>query len=398
MFSYKFIVRAEKNNALRLRLTNNRKKVEISMGLRIPQETLDDALSMTPRPENFKWRTVITRYQSVLDGIKCDLLREGNANIDVLKLKEMVCDALNLRGGQEKDGAGKKEPTGTFLPHYVKFTDMHPNKRTHEIYMSTLSRMKAYEPELEKLNFEDITVEWLHGFDMFLMDKAPKKNARNIHFRNIRAVMKDAFAADLTTAHPFDRFKHTGEATRKRSFPIETIREIFNAEVEPWQQKYLDFFKLSFMLIGINVIDLCNLTKIHVGRIEYKRAKTGRLYSIKVEPEAMELIEKYRGTDKLLSMVEGYADYRHFYNNLCKGLRSVKVALGIDELTSYWARHTWATIARKIGVSVDDIALALGHADNRHETTFIYIDDEQVREAVDAANRRVLDFVLYGKC
>lgn len=397
MFSYKFIVRAEKNNALRLRLTNNRKTVEISMGIRIPQETLDDALSTKPRPENFKWRTVITRYQSVLDGVKCDLLREGKGDMAIYELKGMVCDALNLCGAPKKEEV-KEEPKGTFLPHFVKFSDMHPNKRTHEIYMSTLSRMKAYEPELEKLNFEDITVEWLHGFDVFLMEKAPKKNARNIHFRNIRAVMKDAFAADLTIAHPFDRFKHTGEPTRKRSFPVETIREIFNAEVEPWQQKYLDFFKLSFMLIGINVIDLCNLTRIHAGRIEYKRAKTGRLYSIKVEPEAMEIIKKYRGTDKLLSMAEGYADYRHFYNRLCKGLRAVKDRLMLDELTTYWARHTWATIARKIGVSVDDIALALGHADNKHETTFIYIDDEQVREAVDEANRRVLDFVLYGKC
>lgn len=259
-----------------MRLINNRKVTEISMGINIPQETLDDALSARPRPENVKWRTVITRYQSILDGIKCDLLREGNANMDVYELKEMVCEALGLRGAPKKEEV-KEESKGTFLPHYVKFADMHYNKRTHEIYMATLSRMKAYEPELERLNFEDISVEWLHGFDVFLMDKAPKKNARNIHFRNIRAVIKDAFAADLTMAHPFDRFKHTGEATRKRSFPVETVRKIFNAEVEPWQQKYLDFFKLSFMLIGINVIDLCNLTEIHAGRIEYKRAKTGSL-------------------------------------------------------------------------------------------------------------------------
>ena len=61
---------------------------------------------------------------------------------------------------------------------------------------------------------------------------------------------------------------------------------------------------LMFYLIGINAIDLFNLKQIVDGRIEYKREKTGKLYSIKVEPEAMEIINRYKGNKFLLNTLE----------------------------------------------------------------------------------------------
>lgn len=64
------------------------------------------------------------------------------------------------------------------------------------------------------------------------------------------------------------------------------------------------------------------------------------------------------------------------------------------ELTTYWARHTWATVAYSLGISKDVIAQALGHEDG-HEVTNIYISEDP--EKVDEANRRVLDWVLYGR-
>ncbi len=85
-------------------------------------------------------------------------------------------------------------------------------------------------------------------------------------------------------------------------------------------------------------------------------------------------------------------NYRHFYNNLCKGLNEVKAQLGLKELTTYWARHSWATIARKLKISKDTIALALGHGS--HTVTDIYIEEDMAE--VDEANRKVLDYVLYG--
>lgn len=159
------------------------------------------------------------------------------------------------------------------------------------------------------------------------------------------------------------------------------------------------------MFIGINSIDLWRLKSITKdGRIEYKRAKTGRLYSIKVEPEAMEIIEKYKGEKGLLCIADRWnnsRNFRHQMNTALQNIGAVRKGKGgkktdgsFPDISTYWARHTWATVAFEIGISKDVIAQALGHSDG-HDTTNIYIR-EDIRN-VDDANRKVLDWVLYGK-
>ncbi len=296
---------------------------------------------------------------------------------------------------EEKPTVSKpKEDPNTFLKWFDRFMERKKG-RTNGIYDATRKRLVDWlkgEEALAKVKFEDIKVSWLEDFQDFLAD-TNTANSIAIHLRNIRAVVNYAIDNEVTTYYAFRRFKIKTEATRKRNFDIDTLRRIFKHEcAEEWQQKYLDFFKLSFMLVGINVVDLCRLTKISQGRVEYLRAKTHRPYSIKVESEAREIIDRYAGTELLVNFCENYANYRHFYNNLCKGLNEVKAQLGIEELTTYWARHSWATIARKLKISKDTIALALGHGS--HTVTDIYIEEDMAD--VDEANRKVLDYVLYG--
>lgn len=388
MLTYKFIVRESRSNNVRLRLTSNRRNVEVSVGLRLSEDTLADALSTRPRPENLKWRSVLTLYQSKVDEIACEYLRAGISNPDLDEVKRRVLREL-FHGDEPADGS----PTeGTFLKHFQTFTSTRPSKRTREIYASTMSRMKSFEPRLAEMAFEDVTVEWLAAFDAFLAKKAPMQNARNIHFRNIRAVIKDAYRADLTTAHPFDRFRHSTEETPKRSLSVESLRRLFAAEVDPSDRPYLDFFKFSFMLMGANVIDICTGCREFDGRIEYRRSKTKKLYSIKIEPETRAIMDAYPGKSSILGITEGYADYRYFYIALSKSLHRIGERLGLPGLTTYWARHTWATIAAELDVPDAVISQALGHS-GANRTTEIYI--RRNHRKVDTANRRVLDYVLY---
>ena len=306
-----------------------------------------------------------------------------------------LCKAIKaqLQPEDESEEKKPKEDPNTFLKWFDRFTERKKG-RTNGIYDATRKRLVAWlgEEALGKVKFEDIKISWLEDFQDFLAE-TNTANSIAIHLRNIRAVVNYAIDNEVTTYYAFRRFKIKTEATRKRNFDINTLRRIFNHKcAEEWQQKYLDFFKLSFMLVGINVVDLCGLTKISQGRIEYIRAKTHRPYSIKVEKEAREIIERYAGNELLVNFCESYANYRHFYNNLCKGLNEIKEQLGLDELTTYWARHSWATIARKLKISKDTIALALGHGS--HTVTDIYIEEDMAE--VDEANRKVLDYVLYG--
>lgn len=271
---------------------------------------------------------------------------------------------------------------------------------TKELYECTWNRVFAFEgKKAETIRFEDISVDWLNRFNAFLSKTAPSANARAIHLRNIRAVFNYAIDNEVTNHYPFRRYKIKYEATRKRNFDVKTLRAIFEADnLDPWMEKYRDLFKLSFMLMGINIVDLCNLKEIRGGRIEYIRAKTKKLYSIKVEPEIEELINKYRGKNHLLNYMDSYKNYRHFYNNVCKGLKAIMERINglegvdIDTLTTYWARHSWATIASSLDIPKETIAEGLGHSDR--SVTGIYIEFD--KRKIDVANRRVLNYVLYG--
>jgi hypothetical protein len=157
-------------------------------------------------------------------------------------------------------------------------------------------------------------------------------------------------------------------------------------------------------LIGINIIDLCHLKNINGGRVEYQRSKTHRLYSVKVEPETLEIIERNKGKDWLINPLDAYDNYKDYAYRLNNALQAIgEVEIGKQgrktikplhpQLTTYWARHTWATIAASLDIPKETIAAALGHGGNT--ITDIYIDFDQRK--VDDANRKVIDWVLYDK-
>ena len=103
--------------------------------------------------------------------------------------------------------------------------------------------------------------------------------------------------------------------------------------------------------------------------------------------------------------MDEYVDYKNFLHRMGIALKEIgelkRVGRGgkkvrkplFPDLSSYWSRHTWATIAYDLDIPVDVISQALGHS-NPHSTTMIYIN--QNLNKVDAANRKVLDYV-FGK-
>ena len=278
--------------------------------------------------------------------------------------------------------------------------------RTRQLYEGTWHRVTQFCDDADMLALEDITHKWLDAFDAYLSITSPSPNARSIHFRNIRAVFNLAIDDELTTFYPFRKFKIKTTETAKRSLSVEDLRFIFHYEAEEHAQKYIDIFKVIFLLIGINIADLFKLRQLRNGRAEYTRAKTKKLYSIKAEPEALELLKQFTGDDDVINIAPTYSNCRDFAKKINKALQQIgevnRVGLGgkkvykpiFPNLTTYWARHSWATIAAELDIPNETIAAALGHSYG-NRTTAIYIDFN--RKKVDEANRRVIDYVLYGK-
>ena len=198
-----------------------------------------------------------------------------NGNITSMTAADIKDEAerrINPVKAEKKEQEAKSKRLFAF--RYKKFAES-KKESTKRIYMVTYRRMEQFAgKKLEKMAFEDVTKEWLTSFDTFMMKNAPSKNARNIHLRNIRAVFNEAIDDEITTFYPFRRFKIRNVATAKRNLKVEDLRKFFNYPCEEHAVKYRDMFKLMFMLIGINAIDMCNLKEIVDGRIEYHRAKT----------------------------------------------------------------------------------------------------------------------------
>lgn len=365
---------------LKLSVTNNRKTTYINLGINLRPIHWDSKSLQVLGSQKIMLNQQIATLKYEIETIIRNI---PNAHrLTPQEIKQKVEQTLS----------GIEENNALIAPRFESYGTTLSN-RTKQIYITTLAKLKEFDKKFAYRTFDEIGKDYLQRFDAFLATSAPSANTRSIYMRCLRAIFNDAIDNDITSNYPFRKFKIKTEATRKRSYTVEEIRRILTSDLPGRQGKYMDLFKLSFYLIGINIIDLLHLNNIYKGRVEYNRAKTKRLYSIKVETEAMAIIEKYRGKDYLLSYMDTNVTYRTVYKHLQKTLAESKDMFGVDELTTYWARHTWATIASELDIPKDTIAAALGHGGNSVTDIYINFDIKKV----DEANRKVLDYVLYDK-
>ncbi len=374
---------------------------QATLGIKVHPENWDAEKSLvTPKEKNY--RHINQRLQFFRSAAEGAILRHYGLNSDGCAIFSDIEAALFPDKVEEKK---EEEKAANTLSEVARRFTALKKPSTRLTYERTLKHIETFIGTDQSNNLDEVNKAWLTAFDNYLAQSNPSPNARALHFRNLRAVFNYAIDEELTGNYPFRRFKIKTVKTAKRNLTTEELREVFNYAVEDWQIIYRDMFKLSFMLMGVNFADLLNLTKSEMrsGRIEFNRHKTARLYSMKIEPEAKELIEKYAGKEYLLSIMDGRKDYVQFIRQTnhalkCIGTKSVKGHAPKGEplfprLTTYWARHTWATIAASLDIPKETIAAALGHGGNT--VTDIYIDFD--RRKVDEANRKVLDWVLYGK-
>ena len=410
MFSTKLYIDAHRNNALMLRITNNRKKSELSLGVRMSERELADILSGCPAQQNMKLASLISIWRGKIEEIRLDFLKERNTTEDPKTIRDIINASLF---GIKTNKPEATQDVGSFISFFKSHMEAYTNRSTRESNLYTLSCMHRYcqssgsGQNIEKMSLDDINYAWLSDFETWMSRQNLSQNTRKIHFGNIRAAMRDAYKRELTDNDPFRRFTFRPAKTRKRSLSVELLRKLFNYPVEPFAEIYRDMFMLSFMLLGINTVDLYHLKEVSShGRIEYTRSKTDGLFSVKVEPEAMAIIERYQGKTGLLCIADRWSDHRNFRHQMNSALKRIGKARGkgrrdsvgsgpFAEVTSYWARHSWATAAYEIGIPDDVISQALGHQGSGARVTEVYI--LRSMDKIDEANRRVLDWVLYGK-
>lgn len=346
------------------------------------------------------WQAKNMSLRNMMNKVERRLLElEDNGGIRKMDDKELKEDLKRIILGKSEISEER-----TFISVLDEFIGTKSNAGTRTVYNTTRNKIIAYD---KKCTFSTMDRGWLVRFEKWMADSGMKVNAYAIHLRNVRTVFNYAIDEGYTGLYPFRKFTIGKEETRKRSLTVGQLRTLRDYPCEEWQKRYRDMFMLMFYLIGINAADLfrAKSTDVTDGRLEYKRAKTGKLYSIFIEPEAWEIIERYRGTEYLLDVMETFKDYKNFLHRMGIALKQIggleRVGRGgkkvrtplFPELSSYWSRHTWATAAASLDIPKETISEALGHSIGS-EVTSIYINFD--RKKVDEANRKVIDMVNGG--
>lgn len=372
---------------IKIRVTRKGSTFYIGTGIEIKGEEWDVASRKIVKRRDKS--TLNLRLQAKLNTIQTkisDLQLKG-------ELRNFTTKRLQSYLKDESDGKASHLLYKTQCAEFLSHKD---NKRTIQIYEATTKHIENF-CDIDFLLLTDIDIDWLDKFVTYLRGQGCNSaNTRAIHLRNIRAVMNYAYKRKVINDYIFAEYKIENEETVKRSLTVDQLRLLYNAELSPSAAMYRDVFFLIFFLMGINLIDLSRLKAVINGRIAYKRAKTGTLYDIKVEREAAQIIARYQGENHLLSIFDRYKNYNDFKGRLNKNLKKICGQLGIEaEISTYWARHSFATIAYEIGVPMDIIADCLGHKSAQNRITQIYVRKDQKR--IDEANRKVIDYLIYNK-
>lgn len=263
----------------------------------------------------------------------------------------------------------------------------------------------AYKPD--DLTFSQLDADFLHRYEHHLMDSGCLRNSSSAYLRTFRSICRQAEKRQLLedSQSLFTGLFMGYEKTDRRALTLKQLRQVADADLNdcPRLAKTRDWFVLSYYLRGIPFIDLAYLRKSDVrgGVLYYRRSKTKRPLAITLETWMTEIIKRYPGENSgtvvnpdpssstglslnsaspyLLNIIshpgsigkerQQYESALRLYNKRLQQL-SKRLKLGV-KLTSYVARHTWATLAYNEEIPVSKISEGLSHASE--EVTYVYL-------------------------
>ena len=274
-------------------------------------------------------------------------------------------------------------------------------------YLSSYDNLKNFNKG-KKLNytFSHIDVVFCKKFEDWMRRKGNKDTTISYQFRTLRATFNRAITAKIVSKdkNPFSEFRlsHLNTKTMKRALSKSDILKIMDADCHDkseLSQLAHDLFCFSYLCGGISLVDMANLTPDNIieGRLIYQRQKTHGSINLQLSDRAMQIISKYSDYQKKayyffpilhckrhITPMQKHNRVRKYCLHINKELRQLAKELKITaNVTTYVARHSFATILKKSGVNIGIISQALGHQDIK--TTQIYLskfDNEQVDEAM----------------
>ena len=275
------------------------------------------------------------------------------------------------------------------------------------IYRDSYHSLKRFKKGNIDFYFSEIDLAWLNSYEKWLRSNGKAETTISLLFRTLRSAFNKALENNNAgkVINPFRKFKVSkfNTKTKKRAISKDDIFKIINADLSE-QKEYVklsrDLFIFSYLCGGINYSDMAGLKyeNIESGQLIYNRKKTGKKIILPLNTEALNIVKNYMTEDRVsvdyifpILDKNTHKTEQQRFNRLHKVMGKVNPALKkiaklakIDtNLTTYVARHSYATVLKNSGVNIALIGETLGHADLK--TTMIYLDsfdDKQIGEAM----------------
>ena len=278
------------------------------------------------------------------------------------------------------------------------------------IYKSSYNSINVFTNGNLEIPFSAIDVAWLNKYEKWLRSKGNKETTMSLMFRTLRSAYNKAIESKCArkSDYPFNdyRISKFDVSTEKRAIAKADVLK-FSTDVHSiGKQQYVqlskDIFIFSYLCGGINFTDIANLTKDNIiegKRLHYIRQKTGKLIKLGLSEEALKIIKRYAVESKVYlfpilnaqlhkTPLQKQNRIHKMLGKVNKNLKLLAAQLGVEaNLTTYVARHSFASVLKKSGVNIALISEALGHSDLT--TTQIYLDSFD-NEQIDNAMKNLL--------
>jgi site-specific recombinase XerD len=385
-----------------VRVTFNRNNTTLSTGIRVKSDLWDETHSSVKpsHPNAQAYNKTIADYFSKVQNIAFQLVNDNGFSFESLRER--------LSAGYQAPKVTKSALFNVFAQQLIDDMIELNKSGNAMVYKVAVKRFSEHVCN-PKLKFSEINYNLLEGFRRQLVKDGVKQNSISNYFRTLRAIYNKAIKAKLVdrSFYPFLDIRIKTERTAKRAITIDELVTLSKVQLKPKSQTWhsRNYFFLSFSLIGISFTDLAYLTpgNIKKGRLTYKRRKTGKELSIKLHPYTESLLSYYKGSNSkyLLPILPAsiVEDSMKAKSHLMSRIKQVNKYLNriveiceLDcDVTTYVARHSWATTAKRLGYSIELIAEALGH-EYGNKITNIYLDSfDQV--LIDEANAKVISCI-----
>ncbi|RNI38756.1 site-specific integrase [Hanamia caeni] len=376
--------RVKKNNLypVKVRVTFDRRSKYMETGIDLSKEDFEKLSSRRISKELLDIKENLLELEAKANSI-IKIVRPFNFPVFIEKFKQKTYDATYVE---------------TLYVEIIDKLMAQCRVGTADNYKSSLQSLLLFK---KNLRFEDVSDTFLFRYETWMLERGRSITTVGIYCRCLRAIFNEAIYRKIISLdyYPFGKRKYQMPVSKniKKALKLQDMGKIYF--YQPKQEKGLEakaraFWLFSYFANGMNMKDIALLKFKNISDefLTFERAKTIRstrtnpkLITVYINDDIRAIIRKWSNWDKSrenyifpvlkpgLTPSQQRDRIKEFIRDVNDGIKSICIEAGIEEhVTTYSARHSFSTVLKRSGASIEFISEALGHTDVK--TTESYLD------------------------